>query len=315
MHQHARTLRSVLAAAGLAAAVLSTSTTTAHAMPERLDNSGTVVWCEGDGATLTAENGTLMGVYWSAGMQVGDAYASAFGGEAILDGDSLRGSFPAFDEESGEALGDLTIDGTIARGETEVLSGWDIDPDGIRHQTEGTRTPLSGEVTLGLGEASTTLQCFGWELDTEVLRLVRNAPSDVASGWWSDSYELGEGAGTVGFYGDQQHELGVSLDLSTPTYAFAGERLQIRNGQVDGTLLLRDPETWAVVGMAEVSGTVTETGRERTLEAEGAHREATEIVRYDVALTIVSDRGEWSGTWEAIYQTDRSLHAIPPKNL
>lgn len=315
MRHHSRALGSLLAAAGLAAGLGTALSAPAHAMPERFADAGTVLWCEGEGGSLEAIDTTMAGTTWSAGMLAGETFASAGGDAALLDGATLRGTFPAYDADSGTPLGDLTIDGTITRGETEVLSGWDIDEDSRRTKTEGTRTPLSGAATLSLGDAATTLQCTGWEIDTETFRLTDGAATTVDTAWWTDSYELPDGAGTVGFYGVQQHELGVALDLFHPTYTFAGERLQIRNGRVEGSLLLRDADTWAVVGMAKVSGTVVETGREQISEGSGAHRRVTDLVHHDVSLTITTEDGEWSGTWRATHETSRISSPNPPKAL
>jgi hypothetical protein len=237
------------------------------------------------------------------------------GGEtALLVGDRLDGTFPAEDPESGAGVGDLTIDGTIARGETEVVSGWDVDPDGRRYRSEGTRIPLSGSVTLSLGNVETTLACSGWEIDLETFRLNRQPAADTSRGWVPDSYELDGGAGSIGFYGDRKTELGIALDLVSP-YAFAGERLQVRNGTVEGTLILRDQDTFEVVGAATVSGTVTRTGSEQIVDRGHQHHQVTTLVHYDVSLVITSSAGQWSGTWEATHQTDRMLAVNPPRAL
>lgn len=314
MRSHARALSSLLATAGLTTVLSASLSAPAHAMPERFADAGTIVWCDGDGGTLTAIDTTAAGRNWFAGLLVGDAFATAGGETALLDGTDLSGTFPAYDD-MGTALGDLTVDGTITRGTTEVLSGWDVDEDGRRNRTEGTRTPLTGEVTLTLGRAETTLRCVGWEVDTETLRLTRSPAATVDSAWWTDSYDLGDGAGTIGFYGERQHELGIALDLAGPSTVFAGERLRITNGQVDGSLLLRDPETWAVVGVAKVSGTVTETGREQTRESGQGFQRVTDLVHYDVALTISTAHGDWRGTWGATHETSRVRSVVPPKAL
>jgi hypothetical protein len=315
MRSHIRTLGSLLATAGLTAALSTSLSAPAHAMPERFADAGTIVSCDGEGGTLTAIDTTMAGTTWSAGMLVGDSFASAGGETPLFDGHGLHGTFPAYDDPGGAVIGDLTIDGTITRGETEILSGWDVDEDGRRNRTEGTRTPLTGEVTLTLGEAATTLRCVGWEFDTETFRLTKAPATTVDTAWWTDSYELPGGAGTIGFYGVQQHELGIALDLFHPSYLFAGERLQISNGHVDGSLLLRDPDTGAVVGMAKVGGTVTETGRERTTESGPGYQRVTDLVHYDVSLTISTQHGEWSGTWGATHETSRVRSVIPPKAL
>ncbi len=315
MRSHPWTLGSTLAAVGLAAALGSSLTTSAQAMPERFADAGTIVWCDGENGWLEAIDTTMAGTSWSAGLLAGHAFAAAGGETVLFDGTGLHGSFPAYDQESGAELGDLIVDGTITYGETEVLSGWDIDDDGRRTRTEGTRTPLSGEVSLSLGEESTTLQCAGWQIDTETFRLTQAPAADVFTSWWTDSYELGQGAGSIGFYGERKHELGVALDLFGPPYLFGGERLQIRNGHVDGSLLLRDPETWVVVGVAEVSGTVSETGREQTIEHGTGYRSVSDLVHYDVTLTITTEQGEWTGTWAATHETNRTLMVVPPKSL
>jgi hypothetical protein len=315
MRTHTRALGSVLAAGGLATALSTALSAPAHAMPERFADAGTIVWCDGEGGSLTATNTTKAGTGWSAGMLAGDVFAFASGETALFDGTGLHGTFPAYDDETGAETGDLSLEGTISRGVTEVLSGWDTDGDGRRTQTEGTRTPLSGQVTLSVGEASTTLECVGWEFDTETLVLTRAPATDVATAWWTDSYELDGVAGSIGFYGERQHELGIALDLLSPSYVFGGEQMQIRNGHVDGSLLLRDPETWAVVGVATVNGTVTETGREQTVESWDGYKQVTDLVHYDVALTVTTEHGEWSGTWPATHETGRTLGVIPPKAL
>ena len=314
MRVHTRTLGSLLATAGLTAALGTALSAPAEAMPERFADAGTIVSCDGEGGSLTAIDTTMAGTTWSAGILAGETFASAGGETRLLDGSGLHGTFPAYDDD-GAVIGHLAIDGTITRGKTEVLSGWDVDEDGRRNRTEGTRTPLAGKVTLTLGEAATTLQCVGWELDTETFRLTKSPGTTVDTAWWTDSYELADGAGTIGFYGVQQHELGIALDLFDPSYAFAGERLQISNGHVDGSLLLRDPETGAVVGVAKVSGTVTETGREQTSESGQGYQRVTNLVHYNVSLNISTEHGKWSGTWGATHETSRVRSVIPPKAL
>jgi hypothetical protein len=310
-----RILGSAVLAAGLTAALSTSISAPAQAMPGRFADAGTIVWCEGEDGSLTASNTIRGGTSWSADFLAGDAFVFAGGENALFDGSGLHGTAPAYDDETGAEIGDLTVAGNISRGETEVLSGWDVNYDGIRTRTEGTRTPLSGQVTLTLGGASTSLECIGWELDTESLVLATSSAGDVAASWWVDSYELGDGVGSIGFYGERRNELGIALDLYHPSYVFAGERLQIRNGQVEGALLLRDPETWAVVGVAAVSGTVTETGREQSVEQGQGYKQVTDLVHYDAALTVVTPYGEWSGTFAATYETGRTLSVIPPKAL
>lgn len=314
MRVHTRTLRSLLATAGLTVALGTAMSAPAQAMPERFADAGTIVWCDGEGGSLTATDTTMAGTTWSAGMLTGETFASASGETRLLDGNGLHGTFPAYDD-SGAVTGNLTIDGTMTRGETEVLSGWDVDEDGRRTRTQGTRTPLAGKVTLTLGKAATTLQCVGWELDTETFRLTKSPATTVTTAWQTDSYELADGAGTIGFYGEQQHELGIALDLFDPSYVFAGERLQISHGHVDGSLLLRDPDTGAVVGVAKVSGTVTETGRAQTRESGRGYQRVTDLVHYNVSLSISTEHGEWSGTWAATHETSRVHSVTPPKAL
>ena len=297
---------------GLAAGVRAGAALPAYAVPERVADAGTVVWCDGEGGSLTAGSTTRGGTSWSAGVLADEAFAFASGSEALLAGSVLAGTFTAYDDRTGAALGDLEIDGAVTRGETEVLSGWSVDDDGRRRQTEGTRAPLSGAVTLSLGSTEVTLTCTGWEFDTETFVLTRSPGTDVATGWWPDSYALDGGGGSIGFYGDRQHELGIALDLPS---SFGGERLQIRNGYVDGSLLLRDPDTWEVTGVAVVRGVVTETGREQSVESGAGYRQVTELVHYDVALTISSSQGEFAGTWSATHETGRTLNVIPPKAL
>jgi hypothetical protein len=309
-----RAFGSTLVAAGLVTALTATISAPAQAVPGRFADAGSVVFCDGEGGLLNAMDTVRGGTSWSAGVFTGDVFAVAYGDSVLFDGTGMQGTFPAYDDDTGAEVGDITVTGTITRGETEVLSGWDFDGDGIRRQTQGTQTPLTGHVTLSFGGATTTLDCFGMEFDTETFVLDRRPATDVTTGWWADVYELDGGAGSIGFYGERQHELGIALDLYDP-YVFGGERLQIRNGHVDGTLLLRDPDTWAVVGVASVSGTVTETGREQTVEQGDGYKQVTELVHYDTALTVVTPVGEWSGTWAATHETGRTLSVIPPKAL
>jgi hypothetical protein len=320
MARNRRPIRTFVAVAGLSALTAATLTIPAQAMPERFHDAGTVVWCEGEGGYLEAYDTTMGEAGWFAGIFVDDVAAETGGEGALLDGDQLSGTFPAYDPETGDEVGDLTIDGTLTWGATEVLSGWDVDEDGRRTKTEGTRIPLSGSVTLTLGVAETTLSCTGWEFDWEIFRINREPAAFRGQGWYSDSYELGGGEAYVSFYGDRKTKLGIALDLidsSGYPYAFAGERLQIRNGKVEGTLILHDPETWEVVGAASVEGTVTKTGSERVIERSKSpnYRYVYDRVFYDVSLTITSAAGTWSGTFEAIHETVRSRVTIPPRSL
>lgn len=320
MSSTVRSFLGVVSIAGLAAVAAVAVAVPAQAVPERFADAGTIVWCEGEGGYLEAYDTTQGGVYWTAVVSTGDGAASAFGEDALLVGDRLQGTFEAVDDESGEPVGELTIDGTMSWGETEVVSGWDVDPDGFRYRSEGTRIPLTGSVTLSLGSVETTLACGGWEIDLETFRLNRAPAADKFSGWVQDGFELDGGAGYVGFYGDRRTELGVFLDLVDPVNpelvsAFAGERFQVRNGQIEGTLILRDPDTFEVVGAGGVSGTLTETGREQIIEAGKGYRWVTTLVHYDVALTITTSEGEWSGTWPATYQSLRTRETYPPKAL
>lgn len=311
-----RSSLATLAATALGAMLAMTfAVPAAQAMPQRYADVGTIVWCDGgEEGFLEAYDTTQGGVAWSAGILIGEDVAVATGEDELLVGDRLEGTFAAHYEESGLVVGDLIIDGTISRGETEVVSGWDVDPDGRRYRSEGTRTPLSGSVTLSLGAAQTTLDCTGWEIDLETFLLERQPAAQNSKGWWQDGYELEGGAGTVGFYGDRRTELGIALDLAEP-YAFGGERLQVRNRRVEGTMLLRDPETADVLGVATISGTLVETGRERSIEAGKTYRWVTTLVHYDVTLTITSPFGSWSGTWPATHETLRTRATIPPRAL
>lgn len=314
MHRSTRTILASIAVSGLGAVVATTFALPAQAMPERFADAGTIVWCDGEGGALEAVNTTQGATYWSADVVTGEGMAVALGEDELLVDGRLEGTFPAHDQETGDAVGDLTIDGSIVWGEPEVVSGWDVDPDGRRYRSEGTRIPLSGSVTLSLGEIETTLECSGWEIDLETFVLTRGPAADNSRGWWQDTYELEGGAGSVGFYGERKTELGIALDLVEP-YAFAGERLQVRNGKVEGTLLLRDPETFEVIGAASVSGTVTKTGSEQIIEAGKGYRWVTDLAHYDVALTITTEAGEWSGTWEATHETLRTRAVVPPRSL
>jgi hypothetical protein len=285
-------------------------------MPERFHDAGTIVWCEGEGGYLEAYDTTQGAAGWSAGIFLDQAEAVTGGESTLLDGNRLEGVYPAFDPESGDEVGDLSIDGTIVWGQTEVLSGWDIDEDGRRTRSEGTRIPLSGSVTLALGTAETTLACTGWKIDLEIFRLNREPAAQRGRGWYSETYELGDGEAFVSFYGDRKTKLGIAVDLVDP-YAFAGERLQVRNGQVEGTLILHDPETWEVVGAASVVGTVKKTGSERIIEKSKRpnYRYVYDRAFYDVTLTITTAAGEWSGTFEAVHETVRSRVTIPARSL
>lgn len=311
-----RSTRAVVAATGLSALVAATLTIPAQAMPERFRDAGTIVWCEGEGGYLEAYDTTMGGASWSAGLFLDDAAAVTGGEGTLLDGDRLEGSFPAYDPDSGDEVGDLGIDGTIVWGQTEVLSGWDVDEDGRRTRSEGTRTPLTGSATLTLGAAETTLTCTGWEIDLEIFRLNREPAAQRAQGWYNDSYELGGGEAIISFYGDRKTTLGIALDLVDP-YAFAGERLKVRNGKVEGTLVLRDPDTGDVVGAASVVGTVTRTGSERIVEKSksGRYRYVYDRVFYDVSLTVTTSTGQWGGTFEATHETVRTRVTIPPRAL
>ena len=123
MRNHIRTLGSLLATAGLTAALSLGSSAPAHAMPERFADAGTIVWCDGEDGTLTAIDTTKAGSTWSAGMLAGDSFASAGGETPLFDGTGFHGTFPAYDDMGGAIVGDLIIEGTITRGDTEVLSG------------------------------------------------------------------------------------------------------------------------------------------------------------------------------------------------
>lgn len=318
-----RSFWAVITATSLAA-VVTVAAGPAQAMPERFADAGTIVWCDGEGGYLEAGNTTQGGTYWHASLYRAESAAFAMGEDALLVGNRLQGTFAAHDEESGDGVGDLTIDGALSWGQVEVVSGWDVDPDGRRYRSEGTRIPLSGSVTLSLGTDETTLACSGWEIDLETFQLTRGPAADNSRGWLQDRYELGGGAGFVGFYGDRRTELGVALDLydandfgdpDAQPYAFAGERLQVRAGRVDGTVLLRDPESFAVIGAGTISGSLTETGREQTIDVGKTYRWVTTLVHYDVTLTITTALGQWSGTWPATHETLRTRVTIPPRAL
>jgi len=314
MRRRIRTSVAVVATSALSAALATTLALPARAMPERYVDAGTVVWCDGEGGYLEAIDTTTSPDMVLARITVGQVDAVAIAETGLLVGNQLSGRFPAQDAETGEARGDLTVDGILTWGQIETVSGWDVDPDGRRYRSEGTRTPLSGSVTLSLGDVSTTLSCSGWELDLETFVLTRQPPSDNSRGWWQDSYPLPDGAGTVGFYGERKTQLGIALDLAEP-FVFAAERLQVRNGNVEGTLLLRDPETFEVVGAATVTGTLTRTGSEQIVESGKRYKYVTTLVHYDVALTITTAAGEWSGTWPATHETNRARAVIPPRSV
>lgn len=305
---------SLAAAVALGTAIVGSVSVPAHAVPDRYADEGTILWCEGPSASLTAISTTKAGTFWSANMSVGEAAAFAGGTEALYDGTAVNGTFPTQGED-GEYLGNLSISGTIEQGPAEVLSGWDVDDDGRRYRTEGARAALGGTATLNLQGTTTDLECSGWAIDTETFVLNRAPGADAVAGWQTDSYSLPENAGSIGFYGEHQHELGLSLDFSSPTYTFGGERLQIRNGAVDGVMPLRDPGTWAVVGVARAAGTVTKTGREQRVETGIGYRRVTDLVHYTVRLTITTSTGSWSGTWPATHETVRTRAVTPPKSL
>ena len=296
------------AATGLAALVAASP---AHAVPERFTDAGTIVWCEGDGAHLTAIDTTQAGATASAGLALDGGFAVAAAEEPVLSGGRLAGRLPAYDADSGADLGYLLVDGAVTHGETETLDGWDIDEDGRRYRTEGTRTPLAGVVTLAVGDTTARLDCWGWEIDQETFRLSLDPAAESLGGWWPEGHDLG-GIGTVAFYGDRRTEVGLALDLSAPA-AFAGERLQVRNGMIQGDLLLRDPETWAVTGVAHVTGTVRRTGEEEIVETGPGYRRVTTLVHHEVTLTVSLPGGTYSGTYPATYETTRTVSVVPPK--
>ncbi|AXG12786.1 hypothetical protein [Intrasporangium calvum] len=320
MRNTRRSIRAMVAVTGLSALVTATLTVPAQAMPERFHDAGTIVWCEGEGSYLEAFDTTQVGTGWKAELFLGGSSAVAGSGEALLVGNRLEGSATAVDSESFDEIGELSVEGTVVWGATEVLSGWDVDEDGRRTRTEGTRTPLSGTATLSLGAVETTLSCTGWEIDLTTFRLNREPAAWRGQGWYSDGYVLGDGEAFVSFYGDRKTKLGIALDLvdqdGMPD-AFAGERLQVRNGKVEGTLILHDPETWEIVGAASVEGTIRRTGSERVIEKSKrpSYRFVYDRVFYDVSLTITSAAGTWSGTFEAIHETVRSRVTIPPRSL
>lgn len=313
MRNTTRSILSTLAATGLTAIVTAALAVPAQAMPERFADAGTIVWCDGADGTLEAFDTTQAPHAWSAAFHVGDVEAFAGAETALLVGDRLLGSAPAYDP-AGLPVGELAVAGTIEWGQQEVLSGWDVDPDGRRVRTEGTRTPLTGSVTLSLGEPSATLDCTGWDIDLETFRLGRGPVADRSEGWLQDGHELADGAGWLSFYGDRKTQLGVALDLVEPL-GFAGERLQVRNGKIAGTLVLRDPETWEVTGAASVQGTLVRTGSEHLVETGPGSRYVTDLVHYDVTLTITTSTGQWSGTWPATHETIRSRSVTPPRAL
>jgi hypothetical protein len=309
-----RSFLATIAASSVTAVLAVTIAAPALAMPERFADVGSIVWCDGEGGYLEAGDTTQAGAYWSAGILVDESFAVAIGEGELLVGDRLEGTFPASDEESGDHVGDLTIDGTVLRGQPETVSGWDVDPDGRRYRSEGTRTPMSGSVTLSLGSVETTLECTGWDVDLETFLLERGPAAHVSKGWWQDSYELDGDAGSVGFYGERRTELGIALEVHDP-HVFAGERLQVRNGTVEGILMLRDPDTEALVGVARVEGTLTETGREQQIDVGATYRWVTTLIHYDVSLTITTPDAVWSGTWSATYELLRTRVTIPPRAL
>lgn len=304
-----RSILGAAAAMGLSTVVLASLAVPAQAIPERFADAGIILECEGEAGSLSTMDTTLRRS-WNVSFLAGSLEAFAFDDTALVVGDTLTGTFPAFDPDTGAEYGDLVIDGRMERGTTQALSGWDVFPDG-RLRSEGTRTPLSGSVTLTLGHAQGTLACTGWEFDLETFRLDTRPAAGWYEGWFSDSYELEGGSGYVGFYGERETELGIALDFVEPA-AFAGERLQVRNGSVDGTLLLRDPETWQVTGLATVSGTVTRTGSEQVVERVNGYQSVEDVVHYSVSLTISSSSGEWSGTWDATHYTNRTVSVAPP---
>src|SRR3954447_7744730 len=79
MRVHTLTLRSLLATAGLTAVLGTAMSAPAQAMPARFADAGTIVWCDGEGGSLTATDTTMAGTAWSAGMLTGETFASASG--------------------------------------------------------------------------------------------------------------------------------------------------------------------------------------------------------------------------------------------
>lgn len=307
-----RTAFATLWVGALTAAAVSIATP-AQAMPLRFAEQGTIVMCEGDRASLHVFDTNLVSS-WSVGVLVGEVDAVVNGDTGLLVGDRLAWTGPAHDPDTGAELGQLAVDGLLVRGETEVLSGWDVNEDGQRYAMEGTRTTLSGSVTVSLAGTTTTLDCIGWNVDTETFQLDRIPAGDRYEGWSSEAQPLEGGAGTVGFYGERETELGISLDLVGP-HAFAGERLQVRNGAVEGSLLLRDPENWSIIGVAHVDGTVTKVGSEQLVESSGGYRRVEDTNLYEVSLTIRTASGAWSGTWDATHTTLRLHDVYPPKAI
>jgi hypothetical protein len=299
-------------AGALTAAAVATAAP-AQAMPLRFAEQGTILMCEGDRASAHVIDTNLASA-WSVGVLVGDVDAIVNGDTGLLVGERLAWTGPIHDPDTGSELGQLVVDGSIVRGETEVLSGWDVNEDGQRYSLEGSRTALSGSMTLSLDGTSTTLDCTGWEVDTETFQLDHIPAGDRYEGWSSEAQALEGGAGTIGFYGERETELGISLDLVAP-YAFAGERLQVRNGTVDGSLLLRDPETWSIIGVADVEGTVTKVATEQVVEISHGYRRVEDIDLYEVSVTIRTSSGEWSGTWDATHTTMRLNDVYPPKAI
>jgi hypothetical protein len=309
-----RSILAAVAATGLSTVILASLALPAQAIPERFADSGTILECEGEGGSLSAMDTLQMPASWNVAFFASGLEAFAFGDTALLVGDHLSGTFPAYDPDTGTEFGDVSLDGHIERGTPEVLADWDEHENG-RLRTEGTRTALSGAVTLSLRGVQTTLSCTGWDFDTETFQLNAGQPvADRYEGWFSDGYELEGGAGSIGFYGERETELGIALDLVEPA-AFAGERLQIRNGAVDGTLLLRDPETWQVTGLATVSGTVSRTGSDQVVEEYPGYQRVEDYDHYAVSLSVSTSTGEWSGTWETTHYVKRIVDVVPPSAL
>ncbi len=310
-----------LLSAALVLAAAAALAPASEAMPERYYDKGTILDCFGTGpsgteAYLTAIDTTLGGVETQAFVRLPDGRGiGSTGQQPILSDGSLNATLPATEEETGDPAGDIVITGTVSRGETEVIDGWDVDPDGRRFKTQGTRTPLTGSATMSAAGTFVEVECTGLEIDWVVFVVDTTPPAEHSAGWAQDTHELPGGIGTVFFYGEHRNQLGIGLDIVEPA-SFAGEQLHVRAGRIEGDLILRDPETFQPVGLAHVTGKLTLTGKERSLVREKNLRFATTALHYRVDLTItLPDSVRVEATYDATFETVMLLRVTPPRHI
>jgi hypothetical protein len=292
-----------------------------EAMPKRYYDKGTILECSGTdpggtAASLTAIDTISAGVETQAFVLLPDGRAVVSAGQQpVLSDSSLDATLPGTDEETGDPVGDIVISGTISRGDTEVLDGWDVDPDGRRFKTQGTRTPLTGSATMSAAGTTVEVECSGLEIDWVVFVVDTTPPAEHSAGWAQDVHELPDGVGTVFFYGEHRNQLGIGLDVVEPA-SFAGEQLHVRAGRVEGDLVLRDPDTFEPVGLAHVTGQLTLTGKERSLVRDKDLRVATTAMHYKVDLSVtLPGNVHVEGTYDATFETVMSLEVMPPRHI